>query len=384
MVNNNIVGNEGFSEFSPIAIVKSNRDGIIEQVNPKSEQLFGFDAGELVGKPIECLLPESMKEKHVEHRAAYIAEPFFRAMGADHNLVGRKKNGDVFPIEIGLSYARNGDSIEVTSYIIDITERKQSDNISLAQIETEKDGAERELQMAHKVQTSLLPKVIPHIPGWSTAVKWIPANNIGGDFYDVIDRKNDYFDLAIADVTGNSVPAALFMAFANTTLRTTIDGKTTLQDGITNTNQRICQDSSQGLYVTLFMARICAEKGEITFVNAGHTPALHYSKRKGRVSKLTLTGMPLGIDAKTVYQHKSLHIEPMDFIVFYTDGVTETSDPSGNEFGIEGLEKVILSLPNAAPDEIVNAISNALMIFSGNDNPSDDLTIMIAKREIGD
>jgi serine phosphatase RsbU (regulator of sigma subunit) len=326
-------------------------------------------------------MPDDLMEKHIEHRARYKSKPFSRAMGAGLELVGRKKNGELFPIEIGLSYSRKGDAIRVNSYILDITGRKQSENISLTQARTQKDGIEREFQMGHQIQISLLPKEIPHIPGWSVALKWLPAHEVSGDFYDVIDRNNGEYDLLIADVTDKGIPAALFMAFANTILRASLDGNSTLQEGITRANQLICQDSSQGLYVTLFVARINAKKGEISFVSAGHNPPLHYSNRKEHYSTLTTKGLPLGIDPKAIYQQQTVQIEPMDFIVFYTDGVTEANDANGDEFGIERLQQVILNQRNATTEEIVYLISKAVNDFIGLDYLKDDITIMVAKRK---
>lgn len=381
MLKNNKTNFEVFDEFSPMAIVISNGDGIIEEVNAKTEQLFGFESSELIGKTVECLMPDDLMEKHIEHRARYKSKPFSRAMGAGLELVGRKKNGELFPIEIGLSYSRKGDAIRVNSYILDITGRKQSENISLTQAKTQKDGIEREFQMGHQIQISLLPKEIPHIPGWSVALKWLPAHEVSGDFYDVIDRNNGEYDLLIADVTDKGIPASLFMAFANTILRASLDGNSTLQEGITRANQLICQDSSQGLYVTLFVARINAKKGEISFVSAGHNPPLHYSNRKEHYSTLTTKGLPLGIDPKAIYQQQTVQIEPMDFIVFYTDGVTEANDANGDEFGIERLQQVILNQRNATTEEIVYLISKAVNDFIGLDYLKDDITIMVAKRK---
>jgi PAS domain S-box-containing protein len=381
MIKMNATDYELFNEFSPMAIVISNGDGIIEEVNARTEQLFGFESGELIGKPVESLMPDELMEKHIKLRAGYNAKPFSRAMGAGLDLIGRKKNGKLFPIEIGLSYSRDGDAIRVISYIIDITERKQRENFSLAQIEAQKDDMEREFQMGHRVQISLLPKDIPHIPGWSLALKWLPAHEIGGDFYDVIDRNNGDYDLLIADVTDKGIPAALFMAFSKSLLRSSINGNSSLQEGITRTNQLICQDSSQGLYVTLFVARINSKKGEISFVNAGHNSPLHYSNRKCRFTNLARTGMALGIDPQTIYKQQTVQIEPMDFIVFYTDGVIEAIDANGKDFGIKRLRQVILNHRNATPVEIVNSISKAVYDFIGSDVLKDDLTIMVAKRE---
>ena len=135
------------------------------------------------------------------------------------------------------------------------------------------------------------------------------------------------------------------------------------------------------MYVSLFVARITAKKGEISFVNAGHNPPLHYSNRKEHFSTLTTKGLPLGIDPKAIYQQQTVQIDPMDFIVLYTDGVTEANDLNGDEFGIERLQQVILNQRNATTEEIVYLISKAVNDFIGLDYLKDDITIMVAKRK---
>ena len=162
-------------------------------------------------------------------------------MGIGLDLIGCRKNGETFPIEIGLSYSEHDDGIRVTSYISDITERKQVEQDRLNLVEKEKESLERELKMAHQVQISLLPKDIPNIPGLSLSVKWLPAREVAGDFYDIIPRKNGELDLVIADVTGKGMPAPLFMAFTCTILRASLDTEPSLEEALIRTNQMICQ-----------------------------------------------------------------------------------------------------------------------------------------------
>ncbi len=238
---------------TPLAVVITDGEGIIEVVNAKAEVMFGYESRELLGKTIEVLMPEGLRENHLKHRADYIAKPFTRLMGIGVDLIGRRKGGEEFPAEIGLNYHQNGDGIQVISYITDITMRKQVEQDRINLIETEKASMEQELHMAHQVQLDLLPGEIPKIPGWSFAVKWLPAGEVAGDFYDFIVRNHTDVDLVIADVIDKGMPAALFMVFAHTALRAYIDSGFSLIDGITRTNRLMCQESSQGLFVTLFL-----------------------------------------------------------------------------------------------------------------------------------
>lgn len=365
---------------APLAIVITDGEGIIEALNPKAETMFGYKSIELIGKPIECLMPEGLRENHVKHRGSYLAKPYTRLMGAGLDLMGRRKDGEEFPIEIGLSYNHYGDGIQVISYISDITRRKQIEQERLDQAEIEKISMERELQMAHQVQVGLLPRETPKIPGWSFAVKWLPAHKVSGDFYDFILRKDGSVDLVIADVVDKGMPAALLMAYTRTALRASMNGGSSPEDGVNRTNQLMCQESSQGLFVTLFLARLDTRTGETLYVNAGHNPPLYYSYEQDQITDLTKTGMALGIEKQAIYEHRALTFDTNDFILFYTDGVTEATNANGQDFGTERLQQVISDHRYATAEDIVTALERAVDEFTAPALPSDDITIMVVKR----
>lgn len=381
MINQSNIELDNFIRNSPLAIVIANGEGIIEEINPMAEDMFGFKSIELIGKPIEILMPEGLRNKHIGHRARYMTQPYTRPMGIGLDLMGRRKNGEIFPIEIALNHTVQGDNIQIISYISDITTRKQSDQNLVNQLEIEKSAAHHELAMAHQVQTSFLPTDIPPIPGLSVAVKWLPAREVGGDFYDIIQRLNGNCDLVIADVTGKGIPAALFMASACTALRASLNGTASLAEGISRTNQLVSQDSKQGLYVTLFVARINSMIGKVSYVNGGHNPPFHYSRNKAQFSTLTKTGKALGIETQSIYQQGVVHLEPHDFIVLYTDGVTEANDAQGQEFGVERLQQIITNHRDATPEEMVTRISEAVQDFVSPAPLPDDTTIMVVKKE---
>jgi sigma-B regulation protein RsbU (phosphoserine phosphatase) len=365
---------------TPLAVVITDGEGIIEVVNAKAEVMFGYESRELLGKTIEVLMPEGLRENHLKHRADYIAKPFTRLMGIGVDLIGRRKGGEEFPVEIGLNYHQNGDGIQVISYITDITMRKQVEQDRINLIETEKASMEQELHMAHQVQLDLLPGEIPKIPGWSFAVKWLPAGEVAGDFYDFIVRNHTDVDLVIADVIDKGMPAALFMVFAHTALRAYIDSGFSLIDGITRTNRLMCQESSQGLFVTLFLTCLNPKTGETFYVNAGHNPPLHYQYKLDRFTSLHKTGMALGIDAQATYEERAMQLQPGDFILFYTDGVIEAFNAGGQDFGTKRLQQVISDHRYAAAEEIMMSLATAVEEFIAPASPADDITIMVVKR----
>jgi PAS domain S-box-containing protein len=139
-----------FQKNSPFAIVITNYEGVIEVVNDKAEAMFGYGSQELRGKTIEVLIPKSQRENHIKHRSMNKSKSYTRTMGLGLDLRGLRKNGEEFPVEIGLHANHNKD--QIISYIIDITKRKQIEQHQLNHFVIEKKGMDQELKLAHKVQ----------------------------------------------------------------------------------------------------------------------------------------------------------------------------------------------------------------------------------------
>ncbi|MBN1668414.1 MAG: SpoIIE family protein phosphatase [Anaerolineales bacterium] len=254
----------------------------------------------------------------------------------------------------------------------------------------DKGRMERELQMAVSVQTGLLPSKMPALPGYAFAARWQPAREVSGDFYDFIhlhDASQQVFNttaplgMVIADVTDKGIPAALFMAFTRSILRASLDQAITPAEGITKANHLICADSDRGLFVTLFYGQLNPNTGEVLYVNAGHNPPLHYQAAQERLQRLMPTGIPIGIVEDFSYQQASIHLQPGDFLVCYTDGITEAIDPQQKEFGLERLENTVRQHRLAPAEELLQAIESATRAFTGPQGFSDDTTIVVIRRE---
>lgn len=257
------------------------------------------------------------------------------------------------------------------------------ENARLYEVAIEKGRMERELQMARKVQYSLLPQDTPDIPGWDFAGRWKPAREVGGDYYDYIPMKEPHFGLVIADVTDKGMPAALFMASTRSIIRASMTQRTSPSEGITHANQLLCAESDDNLFVTLFYALLNYKTGEMVYVNAGQNPPLFFSSQsKGERSLTPLihTGMQLGVEMDTEYQQKTIHFEPGDFIVLYTDGVTESIDSNHQDFGMDRLQEVILDHKDQTSEGMITAILDAIESFRSGMAPSDDITLMVGKR----
>jgi sigma-B regulation protein RsbU (phosphoserine phosphatase) len=191
--------------------------------------------------------------------------------------------------------------------------------------------------------------------------------------------------MVIADVTDKGMPAALFMAFTRSIIRGNLDHSPTPAAGITRVNRLICQESDHGLFVTLFYGLLNPQSGELTYVNAGHNPPILVTSSgqapSYSTSWLTRTGVALGIAEEATYTQGSTLLKPGDFIVLYTDGITEAPDADDRQFGTDHLQRVLQENQDKPAAEISAALEHAVDQFTGALAPHDDITIVIAKRQ---
>ncbi len=254
------------------------------------------------------------------------------------------------------------------------------ENARLYQVAIEQGRMEREMQMARKVQSGLLPHSIPKHPGWEFSATWIPAREVGGDYYDFISIQDDRLGVLIADVTDKGMPAALFMASARNIVRSCVDGKKSPNECLTKANQLIASESDDNMYVSMFYFCLDLPRYEATYVNAGHNPALFYKKQDKSLTTLDRTGMWLGVDSTSAYSQSVITMEKGDLILLYTDGVTDAIDQSEQDFGMDRLKDVLLKHADAGTDEILQSIMDAIHSFCGDIVPFDDITLVLIKR----
>jgi sigma-B regulation protein RsbU (phosphoserine phosphatase) len=254
------------------------------------------------------------------------------------------------------------------------------ENARLYQIAVEKGRMERELQMAYKVQSSLLPQEIPQISGWEFAARWIPAREVAGDFYDFIPDEHGGLGLIIADVVDKGMPAALYMAFSRSTLRASLLRAPSPKDGITEANTLICKDSAYGMFVTLIYCLVHPESQSVTYVNAGHNPPLLFRKGTKELIELTRTGMLLGVEEDTCYTQETTHLEPGDFIFFYTDGICDALNPQEEPFGMDRLKDSLIECDLTTGDGILENLEHTIAEYTQSAAQFDDITMLVAVR----
>lgn len=260
------------------------------------------------------------------------------------------------------------------------------ENARLYQLAVEKGRLERELQVAREVQASLLPSQAPQAPGWGFASHWQPAREVAGDYFDFIPGEvPDRLGLVIGDVTDKGMPAALFMALTRSTVRACLSRGVEPAAGITLANQLIASDATEGMFVTLCYVQLDLASGTAAFVNAGHNPPLLYRAATGEWLIVQRTGIALGVLPEAAYTARALTLEPGDFVLLYTDGLTDALNMDGEAFGAERLRAVLAghaqtyAAPTAA--SLLAALEEALDAFTGAAAPFDDVTLLIARRQ---
>ena len=240
-------------------------------------------------------------------------------------------------------------------------------------------GSERELVLARRIQESFLLSEFPKRPRIEVHAVNLSSKEVSGDFYDVVSRGEAGFLLAVADVSGKGVPAALLSSMLQAALRTQAQGVRSLAEIMTNINALVCQRRITGQFATFFLAAIDEPELRLRFTNAGHNFPVLY-RADGERILLEKGGIVVGMMEGMPYEEGSLDLLPGDRIVFYTDGVSEAADPSGEMFGEERLYALIESLDRGLDAHgIVDGVLEGLRRFLAGAEPGDDITVMAVR-----
>jgi phosphoserine phosphatase RsbU/P len=239
----------------------------------------------------------------------------------------------------------------------------------------------RDLEIARDIQKWLLPATPPQVPGLAIAFATRPANTVAGDYYDVFPRagKEQHFLLAIADVAGKSIPAALLMATFQASLKTLSATPCTLDELVAGMNRYACSNSQGGLrFTTAFLADYDAASHALTYINAGHnTPVLRRSS--GAIERLSSGGLPLGIQAEAQYESGTVTLQSGDWLLIFTDGLPEALDNRDEEYGEARMLDVLNSGSNATPDEMLRRLMINVDGFVGATPQHDDITCLVVR-----
>jgi sigma-B regulation protein RsbU (phosphoserine phosphatase) len=237
----------------------------------------------------------------------------------------------------------------------------------------------RDLEIARDIQHWLVPSEAPPVPGLDIAFVTRPANTVAGDYYDVVKRgdRGKYL-IAIADVAGKSMPAALLMATFQASLKTLSAASASLPELTEGLNRYACDHSIRGSrFTTAFLAEYDPENCCITYVNAGHNPPLLI--RGQEILPLSNGGVPLGILPEAQYEFGQIQLRRDDLLAIFTDGVVEAANVAGQEFGEDRLVQVIRTVTGAPAKEVLRHVMANIESFVATAPQHDDITCMVVR-----
>jgi sigma-B regulation protein RsbU (phosphoserine phosphatase) len=238
----------------------------------------------------------------------------------------------------------------------------------------------RDLEIAREIQTWLVPSQPPEVPGANIAFATRPQNSVAGDYYDAFypnPEDREKLMVVIADVAGKSVPAALLMATLQASLRTIAGENAPLVDLVARLNRYACAHSLNGLrFTTAVLSEYNPLSRNLTYVNAGHNAPI-LRRANGSLETLEAGGLPLGIQSSVKYETASLELKPGDALIFFTDGVVEAFNESGDEFGNARWLSAIRNLPDWDAQQTLQFLMKRVDEFVGATRQSDDITCLV-------
>ena len=252
------------------------------------------------------------------------------------------------------------------------------ENARLFQEEIKKKRMEEELALAREIQQKLLPTTFPEYDKFEVTGINVSSLQVSGDYFDCIALNDHQVCLAIADVSGKGTPASLLMSNLQATLNVLVEPGLDLVKITEKINAIVHKNTNYDKFITFFICLLDTETGNLKYVNAGHNPPILVGKDK-KVEFLSTGGLLLGMLPNAPFECGAAKLQAGDWLVMYTDGVTEAQDSAGNEFGEDSLVKLIQNNMQLSVDEMKNLLLQSVRNFCGTVPQSDDITMVIVR-----
>lgn len=248
------------------------------------------------------------------------------------------------------------------------------DRARLVEAALEAQRVEESLRLAHDIQMSMLPRILPTGPGLDMSALLTPARSVGGDFYDVL-KVGDRLWFAVGDASGKGVGAALFTAMTLTLFRVAATIARDPAEALTRMNRELARENDSLMFVTVFAGTLDLSSGEVVYANAGHPPP--YVLRPDGIAALVAPPSPaLGVVDEVSYPLGRIALSPPEGLLLFTDGVTEAQNPAGALWGTEPLEAFLLNHRTDACATLTKRLVARVLAFEAGAPPADDLTVM--------
>lgn len=310
-----------------------------------------------------------------------------RATEADKKMIATKQ-GTNYILEINSdgiqefiqvikspTYDSDGNVSGIIAIMNDVTELEMLKR----KLEDRSERIDAELGVAAQIQFNMLPQDHAEYDGISISSDMVPAKNVGGDFYDFFFIDRTHLGLIIADVSGNGVPASLFMTIAKIVIHDRALTGGTPAEILYDANKRIDENNKMGLFVTVWFGILDTETGIITYTNAGHEYPLLRCKDGLFNTVETENCPPVATMSDTEYVDHTIDMISGGTLFLYTDGVPEAKNADGGRFGMDALLQLLNTAPDLSSDEIVKTVKQKIDEFKGDTEQFDDITMMCIK-----
>jgi serine phosphatase RsbU (regulator of sigma subunit) len=304
-----------------------------------------------------------------------------RAMLAVPLRVGNRVTGLLAVTHAAPGRAWSQDDVQLLSIVASSSAgvieqaRLRDEALRARQAQEENALMQRELKLAHDIQMTLVPSRTAHFGPWQVHGRVVPARSVGGDAFDYFALGPARFGVAIADVSGKGIPAALMASSMQASLRAYCDGRIMIREAMRQLNESISRLATAGQFVTMVYVEVDHERGRLFYSNAGHNYPL-IRRRGGTLVELRDGGLPLGILEDRGYEVGEMPFEPGDALLLYSDGITDALNMRKEEFGEERLRGLWANPRSSAEDEVA-AIMADVETFRGRAEPSDDMTVVV-------
>ena len=256
------------------------------------------------------------------------------------------------------------------------------DDLKAAQAQIiEKEKLEAELEIARKIQRSIVPRTRPHLPGLDFGMIMEPMRSVGGDFFDFIPLDDDHLGIVIGDVSDHGIPAALFMALTYSLLRAESRSARSPGEILRDVNHHLLDMNDWGMFVTVLYGRLNRATREFEFARAGHDLPLIMNPQGEVVDLVRGRGQMLGLFSDPALDEQSITLPENSLLLMYTDGVTEARNANLEFFGAERLHTTLHTALPASAQAACDAVLGAIQSFSGNAAPQDDITLVAVQLE---
>ncbi len=347
------------------AIYGKTSDGIVTSWNPAAERLYGYQAGEMIGRSLDRLIPPGQTDD-LRELTARVCDGERIEM---HETQRQPRDGPAIDVALTISPIRDpeGEIVGASTIARDVTERKRLIE-ERQQLYAE---LQAEIHRAAEIQAHLLPRYVPILPGYEFAAVCLPAREVGGDFFDW-NAGRERVRLSLGDVTGKGMSAALLMATARAGIRSIVDRP--VAKVLTAVNRALGPDLEQSdSFITLFHAEL-ESNGRLSYSDAGHGLAMIIWK-DGTLEPLQQQSLPLGILPETIYQESTTWLEPGDTLIVYSDGLPDARE----DLDLSDPAKVAAYCANETD---VNRMLERLVDLASGDGPRpDDLTLILIHRK---